>query len=389
MDRLDVLYIKSIEIIKENQSGFGLFIASPEFENYKYCWQCDGTFIAYSMNLCRNNSFLRKYYCGINNILKVRSKKIKQLIDTYNKNGFIDKKNVLPTRFSLEGKITETEWPEFQIDGWRIDIPWKVPRDFWQIFKKKVKKINPDAYIIGEIWRDASPWIEGDTFDGVMNYRLRDLVIDFFIKDSIDAEDFDYELLYLRELHDLNAYKMLNLLSSHDVPRILTVANNNIKRLKISVVFLMTYIGAPMIYYGDEIGMVGENDPDCRRTMIWDKSLWNKEINNIYRKLIRFRMEHESLRSGSFKTLLVFNRLYVYQRLKGSDAVIVVLNAGEKQDKVTVPLKNSAIFYESWVDLFTKNKYKVVGNCLEIKNVSKLSALLLKPDKTESKNCVA
>ena len=108
--------------------------------------------------------------------------------------------------------------------------------------------------------------------------------------------------------------------------------------------------------------------------MIWDKSLWNKEINDIYRKLIRFRVEHESLRSGSFKTLLVFNRLYVYQRLKGSDAVIVVLNAGEKQDKVTVPLKNSAIFYESWVDLFEmKNKYKVVGNCLEIKNVSKLS----------------
>jgi len=283
-------------------------------------------------------------------------------------------------------KVAEYWTKEAEIDGWRIDIPWKVPRDFWQIFRKKVKKINPDAYIVGEIWRDASPWIEGDTFDGVINYRLRDLVIDFFIKDNIDAEDFDYELLYLRELHNSNAYVMLNLLSSHDVPRILTVANNNIKRLAISVVFLMTYIGAPMIYYGDEVGMEGGNDPDCRRTMIWDESLWNKEINNIYRKLIRFRLEHESLRSGSFKTLLVFNRLYVYQRLKGSDAVIVVLNTGEKQEKVTAPLKNSAVFYESWVDLFTKNKYKVEGNCMEIKNVPKLSALVLKPDNTESKN---
>ena len=160
-------------------------------------------------------------------------------------------------------KVAEYWTKEAEIDGWRIDIPWKVPMDFWQIFRKRIKEINPDSYIVGEIWRDASPWIKGNTFDGVINYRLRDLIIDFFIKDNIDAEDFDYELSYLRELHDLNAYKMLNLLSSHDVPRILTIANNNIKRLIISIVFLMTYIGAPMIYYGDEIGMEGENDPDC------------------------------------------------------------------------------------------------------------------------------
>jgi glycosidase len=286
-------------------------------------------------------------------------------------------------------RVAEYWTKEAEIDGWRIDVPWKVPMDFWQIFRKKVKEINPDAYIVGEIWRDITPWIKGNTFDGVINYRLRDLVIDFFIKDNIDAEDFDYELLYLRELHNLNAYKMLNLLSSHDVPRILTVANNNIKRLLMSVVFLMTYIGVPMIYYGDEVGMVGENDPDCRRTMIWDEPLWNKEVNNIYRKLIRFRMEHESLRSGSFKTLLVFNRLYVYQRLKGPDTVIIVLNPGEKQDKVTVPFKKGAIFYKTWVDIFTENRYKVVGDYLVIKNVPELSALVLKSYNTQSKNCVA
>lgn len=282
-------------------------------------------------------------------------------------------------------KVAEYWTREAEIDGWRIDIPWKVPVDFWQVFRKKVKKINPDAYIVGEIWRDASPWIKGDTFDGVMNYRLRDLVIDFLIKDSIDAEDFDYELSYLRELHDLNAYKMLNLLSSHDVPRILTIANNNINRLIILIVFLMTYIGAPMIYYGDEVGMIGEDDPDCRRTMIWDKLLWNKEINDMYRKLIRFRIEHESLRSGSFKTLLVFNRLYVYQRSKGSDKVIIVLNPGEEQEKVKILMKKDAIFYKSWVDLFTENKYIVTGDFLEIKNLPGASALVLKPCKTNSK----
>ncbi len=275
--------------------------------------------------------------------------------------------------------VAEYWTKEAEIDGWRIDIPWKVPMDFWRIFRKKVKEINPDAYIVGEIWRDASPWIKGDTFDGVMNYRLRDLIIDFFIKDSIDAEDFDYELSYLRKLHNFSAYLMLNLLSSHDVPRIMTVANNDIKKIAMAAVFLMTYIGAPMVYYGDEIGVVGKNDPDCRRTMIWDKSLWSKKINDMYRKLIRFRVEHESLRSGSFKTLLVFNRLYVYQRLKDSDVVIVVLNPGEKQDKVAIPLKKDIVFYKDWVDLFTESRYEVAGDCLEVENVPGSSALVLKP----------
>lgn len=279
-------------------------------------------------------------------------------------------------------KVVEYWTRESKIDGWRLDTPWKVPIDFWQIFRKKVKEINPDAYIVGEIWRDASPWIKGDSFDGVMNYRLRDLIIDFLIKGSTDAEDFDYELSYLGKLHNSNAYLMLNLLSSHDVPRILTIANDDIKKLTMALVFLMTYIGAPMIYYGDETGMTGENDPDCRRTMIWDKSLWNKEINGLYRKLIRFRIEHESLRSGSFKTLLVFNRLYVYQRIKGPDTVIIILNSGEKQDKVIVPIKKGVAFYENWIDLFTKNKYRVVGKRLEITNVPELSALVLKPYKT-------
>ena len=87
------------------------------------------------------------------------------------------------------------------------------------------------------------------------------------------------------------------------------------------------------------------------------------------------------MRSGNFETLLVFNRLYAYQRLNGSDIVIAVLNTGEKQDKVAVPLKKSASFYESWVDLFTKKKYGAAEGCLVMENIPKLSALVLKPEK--------
>ncbi|MBM3702609.1 MAG: glycoside hydrolase family 13 protein [Actinobacteria bacterium] len=282
-------------------------------------------------------------------------------------------------------------WTKMGIDGWRLDtVPFIKNHNFWKEFRILVKEVNPNAYLVGEIWENARPWLLGDEFDGSMNYRLRDLVIKFFIKKEIDAKEFNNRINFLLKNYPWEAaLSMLNLLGSHDTERYLTLCQGNLEKFRLSLIFLFTFPGAPMIYYGDEVGMVGENDPDCRRTMVWDKSLWNKEINDIYRKLIRFRMEHESLRSGSFKTLLVFNRLYVYQRLKGSDAVIVVLNAGEKQEKVTAPLKNSAIFYESWVDLFTKSKYKAVGDYLVIKNVPKLSALVLKPDNTESKNCVA
>jgi len=282
-------------------------------------------------------------------------------------------------------------WTQMGIDGWRLDVPFMIKdHNFWKEFRILVKKINPNAYLVGEIWENSKPWLLGDEFDGSMNYRLRDLIIKFFIKEEINAKEFDNKLNYLLKDYPWEAtLSMLNLLGSHDTERYLTLCKRVIGKFKLSLIFLMTFPGVPMIYYGDEVGMVGENDPDCRRTMIWGKSLWNKEINDIYRKLIRFRIKHESLRSGNFKTLLVFNRFYVYQRLKGSDTVIVVLNLGEKQDKVTVPLKRGVIFCESWIDLFTKNKYKVVGDCLEIKNVPKLSALVLKPDKTESKNCVA
>ena len=85
---------------------------------------------------------------------------------------------------------------------------------------------------------------------------------------------------------------------------------------------------------------------------------------------------------------MVFNRLYVYQRSKGSDKVIIVLNPGEKRDKVKIPLKEDTVSYKRWVDLFTENEYEVTGDCLEIKNLPGFSALVLKPNKTQFKNCV-
>lgn len=266
-----------------------------------------------------------------------------------------------------------------KIDGWRLDVPWKIDFDFWKKFRKLVKKINPESYLVGEIWRDPELWIHNDTFDGVMNYKLRDLIINFCIKGFIDAEDFDYELRYLSKIMGQKIYFMLNLLSSHDTPRILTLANNDTSKVVLAITFLMTYIGAPMIYYGDEIGMEGDNDPDCRRAMIWDEMLWNKKINNIYKKLINLRLKHPSLRIGKFETLLVFNRFYSYLRSESSDNIIIAINAGERQPDLEIPLSNEISTYKVWFDIFSEKYFEVLNNKLILKNITKQTSYILKP----------
>lgn len=120
MSKLDLLYAKSIEIIKKYQSDFGLYIASPNFENYKFCWLRDGTFIAYSMDMSGNHKSSRLYYLGINKIIKKRKAKVKNLLKDYKKSGVIISNNMMPTRFTLRGKQTNTDWSEFQLDGYGI-----------------------------------------------------------------------------------------------------------------------------------------------------------------------------------------------------------------------------------------------------------------------------
>ena len=87
------------------------------------------------------------------------------------------------------------------IDGWRLDVPWKAPFDFWREFRTVVKAAKPDAYIVGETWRDTAHWLAGDTCDGIMNYPLRDCILDYCVRDTMDAEDFAHFAARLRAVH--------------------------------------------------------------------------------------------------------------------------------------------------------------------------------------------
>jgi glycosidase len=213
-------------------------------------------------------------------------------------------------------EVTEY-WTKQGIDGWRLDVPNEIDNDhFWQTWRNKVRAINPNAYIVGEIWEDGSHWLQGDQFDAVMNYQFRKTMLDFFANQNLSVDDLDARLAELRARYgDEVTQAEFNILSSHDVPRILSEAGGDTARAKEAIFFQMVYPGAPVVYYGDELGMAGAKDPDNRRTMTWDKAA-NNPMLGFVQKLIQVRKAHPALRGAGFRTLMRHNdfRQFAYVR---------------------------------------------------------------------------
>lgn len=272
-------------------------------------------------------------------------------------------------------------WLEQGADGWRLDVPWKVPLDFWRAFRAEVLKVRPDAYIVAETWRGTASWLGGDTVHGVMNYRLREAILDYCAWDHMDAEDFDYELAQLRAEHGASAPYHLTLLGSHDTARILTVCGGDAERARLAAILQFTYIGIPMIYYGDEIGMAGENDPLCRAGMIWDERRWNTRLYETYRRLIALRRAHAALTHGGFEPLTVFNAVYAYHRFQDEESVVVVLNPREARQEVRVPLGRAAGRATTWEDALTGERFPVHEGMLVLAHLPSRAGYVLLPRK--------
>lgn len=222
-----------------------------------------------------------------------------------------------------------TYWMKMGLDGWRLDVPNEIPHEFWVEWRKVVKTANPDAYIVGEIWDDATPWLKGDQFDAVMNYRFRGACVGWIALENISTSQFDSILAAQRAAYPRDVDEVLqNLIGSHDTERFLTLSNGDTGKLKLAALMQMTYLGAPMIYYGDEIGMVGGKDPDCRRTMVWDSTKWNMGLLNWYRKLIAIRNKYPVFRHGSFKTFMTHNKnkIWGFQRADENDTALVLIH---------------------------------------------------------------
>lgn len=289
------------------------------------------------------------------------------------------------------------------VDGWRLDVAFCVPHRFWKEWRAHVKSINPNAFLTAEIVDLATDYLRGDEFDSVMNYMWLFPTVRFFAPSTkpSSSADFRKDLEVLRCAYPEDVgYVLQNLLDSHDVGRIATILENrlapeanwdsyfslscaqgnsslNTRRpsketyriLRQMVIFQMTIPGAPMIYYGTEVGLWGANDPDNRQPMLWDDikrrpesrtprgrcssrpAVPDKRLFKFYQRAIGFRTAHAVLRRGKLRWLETSSeRLLAYARVDGRSEIIVLLNASD--EPVSWTLESPA------VDLWKSRKTK-------------------------------
>jgi len=261
-------------------------------------------------------------------------------------------------------------WIKFGADGWRLDVATEIDDDsFWQEFRNRVRAVNPEAYIVAEIWHESQRWLQGDQFDAIMNYDVTRPCLAFFgrkldlsvlhqqsnyqgIKHTIDAHEFANQIDHNLGLYKPDiTYSQLNLLDSHDTPRYLSCVSGDKSALKLAWLFQFTYPGAPNIYYGDEIGLDGKHDPDCRKSFPWDENKWDKNLLAYIKELIALRKKHPALRRGDFKRLWSADGVYAFSRSYEGKTFIVALNVSEspQQAHVTFEAQKSpkAVFGEA------------------------------------------
>lgn len=220
-------------------------------------------------------------------------------------------------------------WVEQGIDGWRLDVPNEINDDgFWAEFRATVRAINPDAYLLGEIWDGDRRWVGDAHFDGLMNYPVRTATIDLF-KGIINSENYVHKIRGHYDQYPFeNCLAMYNLLGSHDTERFSTMLGSDWARIKLAYLVLFSLPGASAIYYGDEIGLTGAGDPECRRTFPWDESTWNHELRNWIKSLVRIRKNQAALRRGEFSigTAEESNTVLIITRGAGVDQCITIVN---------------------------------------------------------------
>ena len=294
-----------------------------------------------------------------------------------------------------EGSVAQY-WLEQGSDGWRLDVANEVSDETWQRFRESVKALDSDNVIIGEIWDDASEYLMGDMYDSVMNYVFRDAVLAYAKGGS--AQDCVNELEKLRERYPQEAfYAMMNLVGSHDTTRVLSfldginddraqtdtasafptyeTTSDTAKERQYLVAFIqMTYPGAPTIYYGDELGMAGADDPDDRRAMEWGRG--NRELVEWYASMAEIRNTYSALRTGEIEPVEAGDaeKIMAYVRSDEEAVLYVAANNDTENTQQVVFAAEAGVTY---TDLISGNTYTADKDGNLTAEVPALSGLIL------------
>ena len=235
---------------------------------------------------------------------------------------------------------------EYGIDGWRLDVADEVDSAVWQTARTLLKEKYPNLILLGETWGYGGTLVSGKRLDSVMNYMFRDAVRDYFGFEKITATEFDTKINRMLALYKSETADVLyNLLDSHDTERFLFYCGGDVKRFKLAVAFQLLFKGSPAIYYGDEVGITGDNDPDCRKCMEWEEDRQNKEILDWYKMLIKLRKDHECIRIGSYRTISCSDEddILVFERADDKEKIRVIIRKGSSDKGVRVKGLEGAI----------------------------------------------
>ncbi len=282
-------------------------------------------------------------------------------------------------------------WMEKGVKGWRLDVADELPDEFIKRLRRTMKKTDADSLLLGEVWEDASNKISyneqrqflwGEELDSVMNYPFRRIMLDFLLGYQ-DARKVHQLLMSLQENYPRDYfYSALNLIGSHDVPRVLTILGEGegeplrevekeklrlspekrrlgIRRLKLLSLVQMTFPGVPAVYYGDEAGMEGYADPFNRGPYPWGRE--DGELLNWYKRIISLRNRSEALKRGEWHLLYAQDDIYGYLRKWHTEMMAVIVNRNSKREAV-VPLELGPWGQGSWVNLLEEQEQPHTGN---------------------------
>lgn len=219
------------------------------------------------------------------------------------------------------------------IDGWRLDVANEIDHNFWRAFRRSVREVKRDAFLIGEIWEESGSWLMGDQLDSTMNYTFAYLCRAFFGEGRMSVREFDEKIqgMLMRYSRQASLVQM-NFLDTHDVPRFMEYCGGDVRKLGLAMFYLLMSAGIPSVFYGDELLVRGKEEGEYRKAMPWEMLSGPSFVNEL-KRWIALRKNHKCLRKGNYRTVWIDEekRIYAFSRTFNRETMVIVINNSEKE----------------------------------------------------------